>query len=77
MGNRPKLKLEKSLALFDEAKQISPGGVMGIRRPYNFIEGEYPIYLSHGYGSHIVDVDGNDYIDMLCAYGPIILGYSE
>jgi glutamate-1-semialdehyde-2,1-aminomutase len=77
MGNWPKLKLEKSLALFGEAKQISPGGVMGIRRPYNFIEGEYPIYLSHGYGSHIVDVDGNDYIDMLCAYGPIILGYSE
>jgi len=50
---------------------------MGIRRPYNFIEGEYPVYIDHGYGSHIVDVDGNDYIDMLCAYGPIILGYSE
>ncbi len=77
MEVKPKLNLEKSLALFEEAKKISPGGVMGIRRPYNFIEGEYPIYIDYGYGSHIVDVDGNDYIDMLCAYGPIILGYRE
>jgi glutamate-1-semialdehyde-2,1-aminomutase len=77
MTLRPKLNLEGSMKLFEEAKQISPGGVMGIRRPYNFVEGEYPIFLSHGYGSHIVDIDGNDYIDMLCAYGPIILGYNE
>ena len=77
LQSKPKLNLKKSLALFEEAKQLSPGGVMGIRRPYNFVEGEYPIFLTHGYGGHIVDVDGNDYLDMLCAYGPIILGYSE
>jgi glutamate-1-semialdehyde aminotransferase len=71
------LRLEKSLALFEEAKRLSPGGVMGIRRPYNFIPGEYPIFLDRGYDAHIVDVDGNDYIDMLCAYGPIILGFVE
>jgi len=73
----PKLKLERSMALFEEAKRLSPGGVMGIRRPYNFVQGEYPIFIDKGYGGHIVDVDGNDYIDMLCAYGPIILGYNE
>lgn len=72
-----KLNLEKSLKLFEEGKKLSPGGVMGIRRPYNFVEGEYPIYIERGYGGHIVDVDGNDYIDMLCAYGPVILGYDE
>ncbi len=77
MQSKPKLKLEKSLALFEEAKKISPGGVMGIRRPYNFVEGEYPVYINRGYAGHIIDVDGNDYIDMLCAYGPIILGYHE
>ncbi len=77
MQAKPKLNLEKSLALFEEAKDISPGGVLGIRRPYNFVEGEYPIFLTHGKGSHIFDVDGNEYIDMLCAYGPIILGYDE
>ena len=73
----PKLKLDRSMALFEEAQRLSPGGVMGIRRPYNFVQGEYPIFIDHGYGGHIVDVDGNDYIDMLCAYGPIILGYNE
>lgn len=73
----PKLKLDRSMAMFEEAKRLSPGGVMGIRRPYNFVQGEYPIFIDKGYGGHIVDVDGNDYIDMLCAYGPIILGYDE
>lgn len=72
-----KLNLEKSLKMFEEAKELTPGGCLGIRRPYNFIPGEYPIFIDHGYGGHIVDVDGNDYIDMLCAYGPIILGYKE
>jgi glutamate-1-semialdehyde aminotransferase len=74
--SRP-LRLDKSLALFEEAQRLSPGGVMGIRRPYNFVAGEYPIFIDRGYGGHVVDVDGNDYIDMLCAYGPIILGYVE
>jgi glutamate-1-semialdehyde aminotransferase len=73
----PKLRLEKSMSMFEEAQRLSPGGVMGIRRPYNFVQGEYPIFIDKGYGGHIVDVDGNDYIDMLCAYGPIILGYNE
>lgn len=73
----PHLNLTKSMAMYEESKRLSPGGMMGIRRPYNFVEGEYPIFIDHGYGGHIVDVDGNDYIDMLCAYGPIILGYDE
>lgn len=72
-----KLNLTKSNEYFDEAKKLSPGGVMGIRRPYNFVTGEYPIFIKEGHGGHILDEDGNDYIDMLCAYGPIILGYVE
>lgn len=77
MPEKPRLKLDKSLAMFEEAQRLSPGGLMGIRRPYNFVPGEYPIFIERGYKGHIVDVDGNDYIDMLCAYGPIILGYEE
>lgn len=73
----PKLNLTKSQKMYEESQLLSPGGMMGIRRPYNFIPGEYPIFLERGYGGHIVDVDGNDYIDMLCAYGPIIMGYDE
>ena len=77
MKSAPKLNLEKSLAMLEEAKELTPGGMLGIRRPYNFVEGEYPVFIERGYGGHIVDVDGNDYIDMLCYYGPIILGYVE
>ncbi len=77
MESKPKLNLKKSMAMFEEAQVLSPGGLMGIRRPYNFVQGEYPIFIETGYGGHIIDVDGNDYIDMLCAYGPIILGYDE
>ncbi len=73
----PHLDLTKSMAMYEDSQKLSPGGMMGIRRPYNFVIGEYPIFIDHGYGGHIVDVDGNDYIDMLCAYGPIILGYNE
>ncbi len=72
-----KLDLTRSMAMYEEAKRLTPGGMMGIRRPYNFVVGEYPIFIERGHGGHIVDVDGNDYIDMLCAYGPIILGYDE
>lgn len=76
-ASAPPLSLSKSMGMFEAAQRLSPGGVMGIRRPYNFVAGEYPIFIDHGYGGHIVDVDGNEYIDMLCGYGPIILGYVE
>lgn len=72
-----KLKLNNSMALFEEALRLVPGGVAGIRRPYNFVPGEYPIFFDHGKGGRVVDVDGNEYIDYLCAYGPIIIGYRE
>ncbi len=72
-----KLKLDKSFAMFEEAKRLVPGGVAGIRRPYNFVQGEYPIFFESGQGGRIIDVDGNEYIDYLCAYGPIIIGYKE
>lgn len=63
--------------MFEKAKQLVPGGVAGIRRPYNFVAGEYPIFFDKGKGGRIIDVDGNEYIDFLCAYGPIIMGYRE
>jgi len=73
----PKLDLTRSMSMLDDAQRLTPGGVGGIRRPYNFVVGEYPVFITHGHGGHIVDVDDNEYIDFLCAYGPIILGYVE
>ena len=72
-----KLNLKKSFKLFEEAFTLVPGGVLGVRRPYNFIEGEYPIFFESAKGCKVIDVDGNEYIDMMAAYGPIILGHRE
>jgi glutamate-1-semialdehyde aminotransferase len=77
MKNVRKLKITKSLKLFEQAKKLVPGGVLGARKPSDFIQGEYPIFLEVGKGCRLTDVDGNEYIDFLCGYGPIILGYRE
>ncbi len=72
-----KLNITKSLELYEEAKTLVPGGVLGARKPTDFIMGEYPIFLEYGKGCKLIDVDGNEYIDFLCGYGPITLGYRE
>ena len=77
MKEANKLNLSKSVELFEEAKTLIPGGVLGARKPGDFIMGEYPIFLEYGKGCRLIDVDGNEYIDFLCGYGPIILGYRE
>jgi glutamate-1-semialdehyde aminotransferase len=77
MKNVEKLNIARSLELFEQAKKLVPGGVLGARKPSDFIEGEYPIFLEYGKGCRLTDVDGNEYIDFLCGYGPIILGYRE
>lgn len=77
MKDAQRLNLTKSFELFEEAKTLVPGGVLGARKPGDFIMGEYPIFLEYGKGCRLTDVDGNEYIDFLCGYGPIILGYRE
>jgi len=77
MKSAEKLNIAKSLQHFEEAKGLVPGGVLGARKPSDFIEGEYPIFLESGKGCRLIDLDGNEYIDFLCGYGPIILGYRE
>ena len=77
MRNVGKLNITRSLELFEQGKKLVPGGVLGARKPSDFIEGEYPIFLEYGKGCRLTDVDGNEYIDFLCGYGPIILGYRE
>jgi glutamate-1-semialdehyde aminotransferase len=72
-----KLNLTLSDSMYENALKIIPGAVAGIRRPYNFVPGEYPIYFEHAKGDRVTDVDGNEYIDYLCAYGPIIIGHRE
>lgn len=76
MSNLPNLELSKSLALHARAKARIPGGAQtNSKRPSQFALGGYPIYAERGEGGNIVDVDGNRYIDLVQALGPIILGY--
>ena len=72
-----RLKLSASEKMYQDAMSIIPGAVLGIRRPYNFVPGEYPIFFESAKGGRVMDVDGNEYIDYLCAYGPIIIGHRE
>ncbi len=77
MVEKPKLDITRSLSELENGRKLTPGAVLGIRRPYNFVDGEYPVYFEEGKGCKVIDIDGNEYIDYLCAYGPIILGYRE
>jgi glutamate-1-semialdehyde aminotransferase len=68
---------ERSLALYDEAIRRIPGGAQtSSKRPAAFAYGACPIYFDHAHGSRITDVDGNEYIDLVGALGPISLGYT-
>lgn len=71
------MNFSNSEKLFEEAKRISPGGVTSERQPSKFIPGKYPIFLDHGKGSHVWDVDGNEFIDWICSYGPLVLGHNN
>ena len=67
----------KSSNLYKKIYSQSPGGVLAIRRPYNFVPENYPIFFKRGKGSKVYDIDNNKFIDMTCGYGPIILGYQN
>jgi len=55
------LSFEKSFQMFNEAKQVNPGGMFGIRKPERAVYGEYPIFFEKAAdGMHVVDVDGKD-----------------
>lgn len=70
------MKTDKSAALFQKAKQLIPGGVNSPVRAFGSVGGT-PIFFSRGSGSRIFDVDGNEYIDYVGSWGPLILGYSH
>ncbi len=64
---------ERSKELFEQAKKTFVGGVASALHKSE--HEAYPIYIERGWGSRVLDVDGNEYIDYLGGYGPLILGY--
>src|SRR5665647_673182 len=65
---------DKSYAMLEEARKVIPNGIYGPRTPSFLTYGSYPCFLARGKGSHIWDVDGNEYIDYMCSFGTNILG---
>ena len=67
--------ISRSDELYERAKAVIPGGIYG---HYGFsVRKTGPKFFSESKGSHFRDVDGNEYIDYMCAYGPMILGYNH
>ena len=68
--------LKKSKKYLKRAKGLIPALSQTFSKaPYSYVEGIYPTFLSRGRGSHVFDVDGNEFIDHVLGLGPIILGY--
>ena len=71
-------QLERSLALKARAARRIPTLAQTFSKaPTQFVQGVAPVYLERGAGSHVWDVDGNEYIDYPMALGPVILGHNE
>ncbi|MDR0887779.1 MAG: glutamate-1-semialdehyde 2,1-aminomutase [Candidatus Methanoplasma sp.] len=62
----------RSGEMYEKTKKVTPGGVSSPVRRFD----PYPIFFDSGSGCNIKDIDGNDYIDLCMAYGPLILGHS-
>lgn len=68
--------MTRSENMFEEAKKIMPGGVNSPVRAYQAVH-RSPLFIDHAKGSKIVDVDGKEYIDYVCSWGPGILGHAD
>ena len=64
--------MDRSAELYSESKQLTPGGVSSPVRAF----APNPLFIAEGRGSKVVDVDGNEYIDLCMAYGPLIAGHA-
>ncbi len=62
--------------LFEIARACMPGGVSSPVRAYKAVGGS-PVFIDHGYGAWLQDVDGNHYVDYVLSYGPLLIGHAH
>lgn len=67
---------EKSKQAFEEAQHLMPGGVNSPVRAFKSVNTD-PIFMERGKGAKIYDIDGNEYIDYVLSWGPLILGHTN
>lgn len=70
------MNIHKSKELYERATKFIPGGASSSLRGYPFYD-PHPIFIERGKGAKVYDVDGNEYVDYMCAFGAIILGHSH
>jgi len=70
------MERRKSLAAFERAKRSIPGGVNSPARAFGPVGGEPPV-LARGKGARILDLDGNEYVDLVLSWGPLIRGHAH
>lgn len=75
-GGDRMLKLDRSAELFERARKVMPGGVNSPVRAFRSVGGTPP-FIRSASGSRITDADGNEYIDYVCSWGPLVLGHSH
>ena len=67
---------DQSHTLFQQARQLMPGGVNSPVRAFKSVGGE-PFFAKRAEGAYLIDVDGNRYIDYIGSWGPMILGHGH
>jgi glutamate-1-semialdehyde 2,1-aminomutase len=69
-------KRPRSHALFEAGKRVIPGGVNSPVRAFRGVGGD-PVFFSRGRGAYLYDVDGNEYVDYVLSWGPLIAGHAH
>lgn len=70
------MNTDNSKKIYEKAKESIPGGVNSPVRAFQSVDKEYPIFIKSGNGSKLYDEDGNEYVDMIGSWGPMILGHN-
>ena len=65
-----------SAALLERARAVTPGGVNSPVRAFRAVGGT-PRFMASGRGPYLTDVDGREYVDLVCSWGPMILGHAH
>lgn len=71
-----KRRVSRSHDAFERAKRLIPGGVNSPARAFGGVGGE-PLFVARGEGAHLYDLDGNQFIDYVGSWGPLILGHAH
>jgi glutamate-1-semialdehyde 2,1-aminomutase len=67
---------QNSVELFDQARQVFPGGVNSPVRAFRAVGGQ-PLFIQRGAGPYLYDVDGSRYVDYVLSWGPLVLGHAH